>query len=239
MKKIILSMLVVLIGLVFYSCQKDDVPNNSGKLTIRSELTDLLMRVSHTSVANTNARDEDESACFKVNLPVTFAINGQTVTVADESDYAAVLIALHNIQDDDVSVIFSFPISVSYEDGTTTVFNTTAELYMALRNCHSDDDEDDDIECLKIHYPLQISFYDSVGVENVLVFNSDEELFFFLDELEDDDAFVINYPVTITDSNGSTIVVSNNGQLEVSIEAADDECGDDDDQGEDDDGDDR
>lgn len=232
-------MLVVLIGLVFYSCQKDDVPNNSGKLTNRSELTDLLMRVSHTSVANTNARDEDESACFKVNLPVTFAINGQMVTVADESDYAAVLIALHNIQDDDVSVIFSFPISVSYEDGTTTVFNTTAELYMALRNCHSDDDEDVDIECLKIHYPLRISFYDSVGVENLLVFNSDEELFFFLDELEDDDAFVINYPVTITDSNGSTIVVSNNGQLEVSIEAADDECGDDDDQGEDDDGDDR
>ncbi|MCL9806515.1 hypothetical protein NAT51_13340 [Flavobacterium amniphilum] len=226
MRKIILSMLLALIGLIFNSCQKDDVSNDNGKLTNQSVLADLLMRVSHSSAANMSTRDEDESVCFTVSLPITFSMNGQLITVADQTNYSAFLIALHNMYDEDISVIFDFPITISYEDGTTLVLNSIMDLHAALRSCHSDDDDDDDIECLVIHYPLQISFYDSVGVENVLVFNDDGELFAFLDNLEDDDAFVINFPVTITDSNGSMVVVSNNGQLEAIIEVADDECGD-------------
>ena len=226
MTKIIVSILVaVLVGLGIMSFQKDGISSDKSKLTNKSVLTGLLMRVSHANVVNASGKDQDKSVCFAASLPLTFSVNGEVMTVTDQINYTAFLSALHNVDDRDMSVIFDFPITISYEDGISLVLSGMADLHDALHNCNLNGYNEYDIECLKIHYPLRISFYDSANVENVLVFNGDQELFTFLNELDDDDAFVIDYPLTITNVARSVVAVNSNVQLKEFIKAADNECG--------------
>ncbi|MGX7668550.1 hypothetical protein [Flavobacterium pedocola] len=237
MKRIILSVLFILfVGIPAVSCLKEDiVSKNNDKLTNKSAITDMLMRVSRSSTAkNTKTTEKNWEECFTVDLPVTLSSDGEFVTIVDQADYVMVLNALENIDDDQNTIAFEFPISIVFADGTAQTINNTAALVNVLDGCHFEDDEDD-IECFEIHYPLSITFFDATDAGEVVIFNNDAELFAFLDDLEDDESFTIAYPATITDADGEIITINNNDQLESYLEEADNQCGDQQGENEDDD----
>ncbi len=239
---------LAIIGMITVSCENDS--DGSQKLTKNSPLTTMLMRVTHNGTSSGKS-DDDDSPCFFVNLPVSLLVNGESVTVSTEADYALVQNALHHCgdseddgddddddNDGDDHATFVFPITITFADGTTQVITNDSELNTAVHSCS---DSDDDIECLDILYPLTITFTDANNESTVITLNNDDETYTFLATLGGSETLEINYPLTITDATGTTVIVNNNDELEDAIQAADDECGSgdgDDDEDDDDDDDD-
>lgn len=245
MKNIFKSILAVaLLGFVAVSCQSD---SGSDKLSKNSTLTTMLMRVTHGgSVTTGRSGDDDHLPCFTVNLPVTILMNDTSITISDMADYAIVLNALHHSRDDDgdddngTSYSFVYPITLTMADGTTQTINSNDELHVAVHSCS---DDIDDIDCLDLHFPITFTYTDASNVTTTVTLNNDDDAYTFLATLSGSETFVINYPLTITDSNGSTITVNSNSELLSALQEADDHCGhhegDDDNGGDDNGGDDN
>lgn len=241
MKKLIApiaSLAMLLLGVS--SCQNDDNVT-SQKLTKDSALTTLLMRVSHSSTLagrdgdnddNDNDDDDDSTTCFTINLPVTITSGGQSVTITSLENYALVIAALDAFDEEENGVTFAFPLTLTFGDGTTQTVGSAADLEAIDDSC---DDDNDDIECLSINYPITISFDNAVNGATAITINNDTELYVLLESLDNDDSIVISYPLTITDGVGNVLTIENNSQLEVAIEEADVQCGDGDDDDNDDD----
>lgn len=253
MKKTFNTILAMaMIALVMTSCQNDS-DGGSQKLDKNSPLTQMLLRVTHngTAAAGRTENEDDDAPCFTVNLPVSLLVDGHTITVTTMAEYATVLNALHHAgdsdddEDDDDNdgdashhASFVFPITVTFADGTTQVITTESEMNTAVHSCS---DDADDIECLDIHYPLTINFTDVNNVSTTIVLNNDDETYTFLATLGASETLVINYPLSITDATGASVVVHNNDELLAAIQSADDDCGnhdgdDDDDDDDNDDG---
>ncbi|WP_333599880.1 hypothetical protein [Flavobacterium sp.] len=229
MKKIFGAILTIVIaGMTITSCQNDS--GSSATLTKNSELTKMLMRVTHSATPSTGRTETDDHLpCFTVNLPVTVVINGQNITVTDMADYATVQNALHHCDGDDNdgddsnnSATFVFPITLTFADGTTQTVATAVELHTAVHSCS---DDIDDIDCLDVHFPISITYTDANNVTATITLNNDDEAYTFLATLGATETLTISYPLTITDSTGATVTVTNNDELLAALQAADDHCG--------------
>lgn len=238
MKKVFLSLLFVgTLILTMGSCQNE---STSQELNKNSALTTLLMRVTHGGSSSTGKSGQSGSACFTVNLPVTLIDSaGQNVVVSDMADYNLVIDALRhsghhdgdddngnddgeNNDDDHAHYTFVFPITLTMADATTLTVATQEELHNAVHSCH---DDSDDINCLQLHYPITINYNDATNTSTTVTFTDDDDLYTFLITLIGSETLTINYPITITDSNGATVTIENNDQLQNAIQTADDHCG--------------
>ena len=246
MKKLIAPIaLLAMLLLGVSSCQNDD-DVTSQKLTKDSALTTLLMRVSQNSTLagrdgdddddDNDDDDNDSTACFTVNLPVIINSGGQSVTVTNLENYALVIAALDDFDDEENGVTFVFPLTLTFSDGTTQTVNSAADLEAIDEACEDEDDDedDDDIECLSVNYPISITFNNAVSGAAVITITNDSELYLLLESLDNDDSIVISYPLTITDGVGNALTIQNNNQLEAAIEEAAEQCGNDDDDDDDD-----
>lgn len=221
------------------SCQNEDTQistDDSANLTNTSALTGLLSRVSQDSTSIDNVIDS--TSCFSVNLPVTVIVNNQQLTITDATGYAVVQNILNEFSDDDDDVSFIFPITITFANYTTAVITSNDQLDDIMDDCG--EDNDDEIECLNINYPITISYYNAGSqTPSTITINSDSDLYNFFEDFDDDDYATINYPISVTDANGGQVVINNNSELENAIESAESSCdGDDDDDINDDDDDD-
>jgi hypothetical protein len=164
-----------------------------------------------------------------VNLPVTVIVNNQQVTIVDEAGYATVQNILNEFSDDDDEVSFIFPITITFNDYSTAVITNNDDLDDIIDDC-GDDNDDDEIECLTVNYPITISYYNAGSqTPSTVTISTDSQLYNFFDDFDEDDYATINYPISVTDGNGQEIVINNNTELQIAIENADDSCDDDDD----------
>ena len=88
----------------------------------------------------------------------------------------------------------------------------------------SNDDDDNAINCISLTYPFVISTTNN-GTPTDVTINNDHDLYILLKTVEGSNTITINYPISIVDANGQTIVVENNNQLEHDIHEATSECG--------------
>lgn len=229
-------LLVTVSVLTMTSCQNEDnqTTDESANLKNTSALTGLLSRVAQDSTSIDNVIDS--TSCFSVDLPVTVIVNSQQVVVSDATDYAVVQNILNEFSDDDDQVSFVFPISITFADYTTVAVNSNDQLDDLIDDCGEQEDDVDEIECLNINYPINISYYNAgTQTPSTISITSDAALYNFFDDFDDDDYATINYPISVTDSNGNQLEINNNSELEAAIEAADASCDDDDDSDDDDD----
>ena len=238
MKNFLKSALFLVMVSIFTmtSCQNDDnqIINESANLKNTSPLTGLLSRVAQDSTSIDNVIDS--TSCFSVNLPVTVIVNNQQVTVSDATDYAVVQNILNEFSDDDDQVSFVFPISITFANYSTVAVNSNEQLDDIIDDCGEDEDDADEIDCLNINYPINITYYDAgTQTPSTITITSDAALYNFFDDFDDDDYATINYPIAVTDSNGNQVEINNNSELEAAIEAADALCDDNDDNNDDDD----
>lgn len=229
MKKLLksISVLGLFSALMFASCQTEEniVIDSPQNLTKIAPLTKLISRVSQSSTSQDNVLDS--TSCFTVNLPATVFVNGQQVVVQTPTDYTIVQNILNEFNEDDDSLTFVYPITITYANYDTQIIDNADELDNVTDGCGEDNDIDE-IECLLINYPITISFYDAANQNpSSITINNDTELYNFFNDFEDDDYAQINYPIAVTTSNGQQITISNNDQLEDAIETAEDSCNDD------------
>lgn len=222
MKNIILLLLV---SLSILSCQTEEVviiEDNKENLSATSPLVTLVSRVSQNTTSQDNVLDS--SSCFAVQLPVVVIVNNQQITVSTTADYQIVQDAIDAFLNDDDIVNFIYPITIVYQNFSTQLISNSNALDDVLDDCGEDDDFDE-IDCITINYPIVINVYNSNNqLANTVTILNDVQLYNFIENLDSSDLIAINYPISLQNSNGQTIVISSNYELENFIEDAIDDC---------------
>ena len=238
--KTLKSFVVVLlaIGFIFTSCRSEDDlsidPPQEETLEANSPIADLMSRTATNDGSNDNIIDS--ASCLSVQLPVTVTVNGIELIINDEDGYEDIEDIIDLFDDDIDSVIISYPITVILSDFSTVVVNSDSELAALAANCPGDNEDDDDIECIDFQYPITASvFNENNDLINTIVINNDNDMYDFIDDLEDFAAVTINFPITVILADGSTQTVNSIQELQAVIIAADDSCDEDDDNDFDDD----
>lgn len=223
----------IIIGIVLLqfviSCQKEELEiiedKTNTNLTKDATLVGLLQRVSQQTTSDDNVLDS--TSCFAVELPVTVLVNNQQITVNSSADYQLVQNAIDAFSTDDDIVYFNFPITITFQNFSTLVVTNNNQLDDIIEDC-GDDDGFDEIDCISIVFPNTFYIYDANNqLAETIVISSNVQLYNFLENLDSNEFIAIQYPISVLDSNGNTVVITSNDALEDFIEAAIDDCDDD------------
>lgn len=223
--KTIKYLLMCLAVVLFISCQDEEtlvIQDITQNLTATSPLASLISRVSQNPTAKDNILDN--SSCFNVLLPVSVIVNEKHITVSSQNDYVIVQNALDAFINDDDLVNFVYPITIQYQNFKTELIRNSDQLENVIDNC-DDDDGFDEIDCLSINYPIKISIYNANNqIANTITIQNDKDLYNFLKDLESNVFISISYPISIINSKGQNVVITNNSNFENSIEEGIKDC---------------
>ncbi len=221
------SLFVLALSLILFSCQTEEVEiiqDTTDNLTTASPLTSLVARVSQNPTSQDNVLDN--SSCFSVVLPVTVIVNGQQIVVSSQAEYQTVQNAIDAFSNDDDIVNFVYPITVQFQNFSTQVLQNSNALDDILDDC-GEDDGFEEIDCISFNFPIVINVYNANNqLAETITIQNNTDLYNFLENLEDNEYMAINYPVSLVNSNGQTVVINSNSQLEDAIEDSIDDCDD-------------
>ncbi len=237
--KIIKATFVLLLGLVLLvSCRTEDDafidPPIEEAITANSTVANLISRTTQNDGSPDNIIDN--ASCLSIQLPVTVIVNGIEITIDDEDGYEEIEDILDLFDDDVDSVEISYPVIVILPDFSTVTVNSDEELAALATDCVGENENDDDIECIDFQYPITASVFDENNeLIDTITINNDEEMFDFIENLDDFVAVTIEFPIILILADGTTVSVNSIQELITAIENADDSCDEDDDNDFDDD----
>lgn len=226
-------LLALLLSLAFFtSCLTEDDasidPPVEETLQANSTVADLMSRTSFNDGSNDNIIDN--ASCFNIQLPVTVIANGTEVIVDSASDYQTIEDIFDADNNDTDTLEIVFPITVTFEDYTTTEVNSYPELLALIAQCPDENSDDDDIECIDFQYPITASIFNQNNeLIDTIVINSDYDMHEFIEDLDDYAAVTISFPITVILADGSTMTINSISELQTVIADADDSCDEDDD----------
>ncbi|MFD2725634.1 hypothetical protein [Hyunsoonleella rubra] len=238
--KTLKPILLLVLGVLFTmtSCRTEDDlaidPPTEETIEANSMVANLMSRTASNDGSSDNIIDN--ASCLSVQLPVTVTVNGIELTINDEDGYQDIEDIIDLFDDDIDSVVISYPITVILIDYSTVVVNSDSELAALTANCVGENEDDDDIECIDFQYPITASVFDENNdLINTITINNDNDMYDFIDDLDEFAAVTINFPITVIFPDGSTQTINSIQELEDAIEMADDTCDEDDDNDFDDD----
>nr|WP_321234073.1 hypothetical protein [uncultured Psychroserpens sp.] len=238
--KTLKPILLLVVGVMFAmtSCRTEDDlaidPPVEDTIEANSTIANLMSRTASNDGSSDNIIDN--ASCLSVQLPVTVTVNGIELVINDDDGYEDIEDIIDLFDDDVDSVVISYPITVILPDFSTVVVNSDAELAALTVNCAGENEDDDDIECIDFQYPITASIYDENNdLINSITINNDNDMYDFIEDLDDFAAVTINFPITVIFADGTTQTINTIQELEDAIEMADDSCDEDDDNDFDDD----
>ena len=218
--------------LTVFSCQDEvfeETQDQEQTLEPNSTVVNLMQATSSNDGTVDNLLDSTD--CFSIELPVTIIANGITITISSLEDLELLEDIFDEFEDDEDLLEFLFPITIILNDYTEIVIEDEESLEDFIDQCTDVDDDEDIIECVDFVYPISFSIFNiDFDLIDTVTINSDEELYDFLDDLEDSENAVIaslNYPVSLVYADGNTVTVNSNTELEAAINEAQEECDDD------------
>lgn len=218
-------LLLSFVAISFIACQKDElvvIQDNTQNLSYNSPLTNLISRVAQSATSKDNVLDN--SSCFSIILPVVVNVDGKQIIVSNENDYKTVQSVLDAFSDDDDEIDFVYPITIQLKNFNTQQILNSDQLAEVINNCKEDDF--DEIDCININYPIKISVYNANNqIANTITIQSDRDLFNALKNFGGNLFIAINYPISVTNSNGQKVIIINNSDFETIIEASIKNCG--------------
>ena len=224
--------------LIFTACRDEEMefvqtPADEA-LAANSNVATLIQRTASNDGSVDNI--VDSANCFTLEFPFTVIVNGLEITVNTEEDLDTVEDIIDEFEDDDDTIVIEYPIVIILADFTEITVNSQDELEDLAEDCNAENEYDDDIECLDFEYPITISIFNSnEELIDTITITSDQELYEFVDDLDEDDIVVIDFPITVIFFDGTTQTINNLSELEAVIEEAEDDCDEDDDYDYDDD----
>ncbi|QCK15235.1 hypothetical protein [Mangrovivirga cuniculi] len=230
MKKIFIH-IILLFTATLYSCQEETVdiqnPSDDEAFTSKSEIANQIKRVTYKDGSDDNIITG--GSCISLELPVTVIVNGNEIIVNSEDDYEVVEKIIDRYDDDDDEINIVFPVTVILSDHSEIIINDEEALEDLVDEC-IEEGFDDDIECIDFEYPLEVTIYATQNqfLENITI-DTDKNFHLFIDNLEDDYFVSLAFPLTMILSDGSTVEVNNNIELEELIDDSEDTCDEDDD----------
>ncbi|OQD42182.1 hypothetical protein BUL40_12250 [Croceivirga radicis] len=235
MKKIIksLSQLSVLLVVLFLtSCQEEfeEIGGGEEEQTAIEVGSSTALLIENTS-SNDGSYDNivDGSSCIAVQFPYTVEVAGIQITIDSIADLKVIEELFDEVDDDEDILEFIFPITIILSDFTEVEIENKEALRELAADCIEGGD-DDDIECIDFVYPITLFTFDVQNQQSGSVtVNSDREMRLFFKEKEAGELVSIDYPITLEKKDGTTVEITNNAQLAVTLRAAKDECDEDDD----------
>ena len=227
-KRIILFAIILMV----FACQEEftevTLPDSQETIVENSNLAALIQNT--VSLDGSVDNIIDNANCVLINLPVTVEVNGVTVIIDSVEDYQVVEAMFDELNTDEDSVEILFPITITLNDYTEIVITNNDELEIFSNECSGENEPDNDIECIDFQYPIVFSIYNAnFQVTETVIIDFDEALYSFINNLESGVLASLNFPVTMVFSDGNTVVVNNNEELEAVIIEAEDSCDEDDD----------
>lgn len=223
---------LMLFSLVATSCRKEESiliegPQNE-TLKANSAVANLLRRTSMKDGSDDNI--VDNANCFSLDFPFTVFVNGMEITVTSEDDLDTIEDIFDEFDDDEDTLEIDFPVTVVFSDFSEMEINSQEEFENFVDDCEGENEYDDDIECLDLEYPITASVFNSNNeLIDTITFTTDEELYNFLDDLEDEDIVNIDFPITVILADGTEVSIPNLDALEDIIDEVKDDCDEDDD----------
>jgi|APLak6261680187_1056133.scaffolds.fasta_scaffold01413_1 hypothetical protein len=213
-----------IVALSFSSCQDEEetitqsTTNSFGK---SSAISSLILRVSQYETTCDNVLDNTSN--FSVKLPVHVTVNSQSCDVNTSATYQTVQYYKDNYPGDDV-VHFQFPITLVYPNHDEIL--VTESQYNTIIAALEDDSDYHEIDCINFVYPFTINKYNiNNQVAGTVTITNDTALYNFVHDLGADDIVGMVYPLSLKKTNSTaTITVTNNNQLEDTIDNAVSEC---------------
>jgi hypothetical protein len=230
------SIVLLILLTSLFACQEEAqdviVPDFTETISTETKSGELLFRISQQDGSDDNIIDG--GSCTTIVFPFTVVVNGTSIEVTSEEDYDLVEDILDELEDDTDSIAIEFPIEVSFADHSTVMINSMEELEDLLDEC-VEDGFDDDIECLDLVYPISFSNYNEVTQQaSTITIENDQELYVFLEEIQENEIVSLNYPIEFILYSGETISVNSNEELESTVELYEDSCDEEDNEGDDD-----
>lgn len=229
-----LKYVTVLVAILccFLSCQDEitqiSSPNDQETITQNSNLANLLQNTATLDGSIDNILDN--ANCILINLPVTITVNGVEVIVENETDFEVIETLFNEFTTDDDTIEFLFPIVITLNNYEDIEIANETELEAFIADCAGENENDDDIECIDFQYPITFSIYNAdFQITETVEIENDAALYNFIDNLENGVLASLNFPVTMVLSNGNTVEVNSNQELEIIINEAEDDCDEDDD----------
>lgn len=228
----ILTLCFLFSCIIVSSCRKEDMelietPADE-TLISNSSVAILMQNVSSNDGSVDNIIDK--SNCFSIKFPLNVTVNGENILVNSSEAYNIVEYIFDD-EDDDVDVLeITYPITIVSEDFSEIVINNDTELNSYSINCNGENEFDDDIECLDFKYPITTSTFnkENEAIETASI-TSDYELNQFLKNLTQNLITTINFPIDVTLSDGTELMLNNLIELENSINNYKNDCDEDDD----------
>ncbi|MDI1256391.1 MAG: LamG domain-containing protein [Flavobacterium sp.] len=229
----LLFSLLLLATIFIVSCQSEDTEiaeQNPQNLRLTSDLTTLFVRIASNTTDNDFA--VDSTNCAHLKMPFSIFVhdnqgdsaNEFTQQVTNETQLAIASSIIGDLQYPLDYYTLIFPVTAILQNGTEVVLQNHNELQELRNNCQSDP-APDSITCINFNYPITVFNYDSdFQLANTYNIENNLEMLGFLSNLQAADYYAIDYPISVNKSDGQTLVINNNDELNEAIQAAIAEC---------------
>jgi len=222
----------ILAILLLNSCQEEEIQiiDNTPQQAIvaNSTIVDLISRTTTNDGSSDNIIDN--ASCLNIELPVTVIVNGLEITIDSESDFDTIESIFDELDDDDDSLNIIFPITIILSNYDEIIIENQDQLENLIDSCGGENEEDDDIECVDFVYPLTYSIFDTNdNTISTVTINSDEDMYHFIHEIDEEDIIALNFPITLIFSDGEQVTANSIQDLENILESAVNFCDEDDD----------
>ena len=210
--------LTLLVG--FTSCQSDEMTEVGENPNANSSTSETAKNYERTS-KNDGSEDDflDDNSCTKVLFPVTTIINGEEITLVSDLDYEQVLSVMGKYNNDDDTVVFQFPIKVRLSNYTEVTVVSQANLDALRAECESAQNQAEEaVSCININFPITMFTY-NVNFEKTgtVILQSEKQLFTFMNDLNSDELFSVNYPFNAVLSDGTAVQIGSDIEFKEAI----------------------
>ncbi len=224
--------MILILALTMISCREEESVFIEGPqeetLEANSNIAGLLQNTATKDGSDDNIIDN--ASCISIALPVTVIVDGLDIIVDSPEDFDTIEDIFDEFDDDEDILEIIFPITIVLSDFTELVINDLDELEDFADDCGGENEFDDDIECADIKYPVTASVFNSNNeVIDTITFNNDQDLYEFIDDLDEDDVVRVDFPITVILFDGTELQASNLNELENILDNAKDDCDEDDD----------
>ncbi len=215
-----------------YSCREEETElietPEEEVLEANSNMADLIQRTASNDGSVDNI--VDKANCFDIAFPYTVSVNGVQITVNSEEDYTVIECVFNESESDTDHLNINFPITIILANFTEVTINSITEFNSYTDGCNGENVADDDIECIDFIYPIEASIFNPNNeLLDTIIIESDNELYNFIEAIDDDYITTIDFPITVILADNSEISINDFIELEDVIENAINSCDEDDD----------
>lgn len=215
----------IIVGL-FASCQTDSVVeiySTKETITKTTPLTTYVERIVMQKTSQDNIIDK--SNCFMIKLPYIVTVNNVQISINTANDYQLVQTNINAYSNDNDIVNIHYPVTAILNDYSEKILADQNAFNNLIIECEANSNDFGKINCITINFPITINVYDSSNqIASTASITSNQSLYSFFENLEDNKFIAISYPITVTNSNGQNVIVTTNSQFEDVIKSAVDSC---------------